>query len=228
MRKLILIPARAGSKGLPGKNVKELNGKPLISYSIEFALEIVDSNDVICISTNDKEILEIAKKYEISIPFIRPEFLSTDSASTYEVIIHALEFYGVDKFDQVLLLQPTSPFRRREDYLKMESLFKEDIDMVVTVKKSKENPYFNLFEENSEGILVKSKNSDFTRRQDCPSVYAINGSMYLLNVNSLLIKNIQEFSKILKVELPEELSVDIDTVYDWVLAEYIIHKNENH
>ena len=226
MRKLILIPARAGSKGLPGKNVKHLEGKPLISYSIEFAKEIASEKDVICISSNDMEVLEIARRYGIGLPFIRPDYLATDEAGSYEVIMHALEYYGTVNFDAVLLLQPTSPLRRISDYLKLESKFKTEIDMVVTVRKSKDNPYFNLFEEDDDGTLKKSKSSAFTRRQDCPAVYAINGSMYLMNIESLLKTNIQGFTKIDKIELPDEFSIDIDTMQDWIIAEYLMRKNE--
>ena len=227
MRKLILIPARAGSKGLPGKNVKHLNGKPLIGYSIEFAKEIAGERDVICISSNDGEALEIARGYGINVPFVRPEDLATDGAGSYEVIMHALEYFGKGNFDAVLLLQPTSPLRRISDYLKMEAQFKQELDMVVTVKRSKENPYFNLFEENTDGTLKRSKSSEFTRRQDCPAVYAMNGSMYLMNVQSLLKTNIQGFTKIDKIEMPDELSIDIDTIQDWIIAEYLMTKNEN-
>lgn len=227
MRKLILIPARAGSKGLPGKNVKHLEGKPLISYSIEFAKEIAGEKDVICISSNDMEVLEIARGYGIGLPFIRPDYLATDEAGSYEVIMHALEYFGIENFDAVLLLQPTSPLRRISDYLKLESKFKTEIDMVVTVKKSKENPYFNLFEEDADGTLKKCKSATFTRRQDCPTVYAINGSMYLMNVHSLLKTNIIGFTKIDKIEMPDELSIDIDTIQDWIIVEYLMKKNEN-
>jgi CMP-N,N'-diacetyllegionaminic acid synthase len=227
MRKLILIPARAGSVGLPGKNVKQLHGKPLIGYSIEFAQQVAGQRDVVCVSSNDNEALEIARGYGVDVPFIRPSHLAIDEIGTYEVIMHALEYFGPKNFDAVLLLQPTSPLRRISDYLKLEALFKQETDMIVTVTKSKENPYFNLFEENADGTLKKSKSSGFTRRQDCPVVYAMNGSMYLINVESLLKMNIQEFSNIHKIEVPEELSIDIDTMQDWIIAEYLMAKNEN-
>ena len=90
---LFLIPARAGSKGLPRKNIKNLLGKPLIGYTIEFALQNATKSDVICISTNDLDVVDVAKKYGIEVPFIRTEELSSDTASTFDVLIHALRFY---------------------------------------------------------------------------------------------------------------------------------------
>jgi N-acylneuraminate cytidylyltransferase len=119
---LFLIPARAGSKGLPQKNIKNLCGKPLISYSIEFALQNCNTNDIICISTNDLNVVDIAKKqYQIDVPFIRSEELSSDTASTFDVLIDALKYYEKHDcyFDKILLLQPTSPYRIQHDFEKI-------------------------------------------------------------------------------------------------------------
>jgi N-acylneuraminate cytidylyltransferase len=223
---LILIPARAGSKGLPGKNTKLLGGKPLITYTLEFAAQIKEPNDEICVSTNDDEVIRLAEAKGIKVPFKRPEELSTDAAGSYEVILHALNFYkekGME-FKQVLLLQPTSPFRIPSDYRSLTSIFKEGCDMAVTVKLSKDSPYFNLFEENSQGFMEKSKSGTFERRQDCPSVYVYNGSMYLINVSSLQKSNLHELKRIRKSMMPDERSIDIDSYADWALAEYFLNK----
>ncbi len=99
--------------------------------------------------------------------------------------------------------------------------------MVVSVKLAKENPYFTLFEENHEGFLNKSKVGNFERRQDCPEVYAFNGSMYLINIESIKKSRIAELKNIKKIIMPEERSVDIDTLADWTLAEFYLNKNEN-
>lgn len=226
MRILYLIVARAGSKGLPGKNTKMLGGKPLIQYSVEFAMNNIKEGDEICVSSNDQEILNIASDLGISIPFKRPEELSTDTSSSYDVILHAIKFYEDQNkhFDSVVLLQPTSPFRKSEDLQKMILSYKEDVEMVVTVKNSKENPYFTLFEENESGFLKKSKEGHFDRRQDCPKVFAFNGSIYLYRISSLKEKKVSEFTKIKKVVMPEERSIDIDTMADWILAEYYLDK----
>jgi N-acylneuraminate cytidylyltransferase len=226
MRTLYLIPARKGSKGLPGKNTKLLGNKPLIEYSIEFALNNLQFDDELCISTNDEAVLAIAKSKGISIPFIRPEELSNDNASSYDVIIHAINHYEkLNKtFDAVLLLQPTSPFRIQDDFTHLIKEYDDETDMVVSVKISKENPYFTLFEENSNGFLNKCKVGSFQRRQDCPNVYAFNGSMYLIKVSALKKKPINEFKKIKKIIMPEERSIDIDTMTDWILAEFYLNK----
>jgi CMP-N,N'-diacetyllegionaminic acid synthase len=226
MGTLYLITARGGSKGLPGKNTKILGGKPLIVYSIEFAMNNMKEGDEICISSNDQDVLDIALGLGINIPFKRPEELSTDTSSSYDVILHAIKFYEDQNkhFDSVVLLQPTSPFRKSEDLQKMILLYKEDVEMVVSVKKSKENPYFTLFEENKLGFLEKSKEGHFNRRQDCPEVFAFNGSIYLYRIKSLKEKKVNEFTKIKKVVMPEERSVDIDTMADWILAEYYLNK----
>ncbi len=224
MKILYIIPARAGSKGLPGKNVKMLGSKPLLMYSIEFALNNMKEGDELCISTNDQEVINIAENHGVKVDFRRPETLSSDSASTYDVIMHALDYYKINKncFDAVMLLQPTSPFRNQEDFNAMIHNYSDKIDMVVSVKEAKENPYFTLFEEGQNGYLNKSKTSNFLRRQDCPSVFAFNGSMYLINTESLKAMQINEFTKIKKVVMPEERSIDIDTIADWVLAEFYI------
>ena len=219
---LILIPARAGSKGLPGKNTKLLNGKPLISYSIEFAIDNASTNDEICVSSDDNEVLKITKEFGVLVPFVRPSELASDNATTYDVVMHALNHYKQigREFEAVLLLQPTSPFRLKEDFNALVATFAQGCDMAVTVKEVKENPYFTLFEDNNNGFLIKSKNGDFERRQDCPKVYAYNGSMYLMKATSLLAQKLNEFKRIKKVLMPESRSIDIDTMADWVAAEY--------
>lgn len=226
MKTLFVIPARKGSKGLPGKNTKILGDKPLISYSIDFALQNLKSGDELCISTDDPNVISIASKKGIEIPFLRPAYLANDKSSTYDVLIHAINFYkkrGIN-FDALLLLQPTSPFRSTIDLEKMYSIYSNKLDMVVSVKLSKENPYFNLFEENKMGYIVKSKKNNFDRRQDCPEVYAYNGSMYLINIKSLMNCKIQEFKKIKKILMPEKQSVDIDSMADWLIAEFYLNQ----
>ena len=226
MKILYLIPARAGSKGLPGKNTKILGGKPLIVHSIDFALKNIKKGDELCISTNDKEVLEIASDLGIYVPFQRPDDLASDFATSSDVIMHAINYYADnDKyFDSVLLLQPTSPYRNQDDFENMIESYDDEVDMVVSVKKAKENPYFTLFEENEFGFLYKSKKGNFQRRQECPDVFAFNGSMYLIRVTALNNNTLSEFKKIKKIIMPEERSIDIDTMADWILAEYYLNK----
>ena len=226
MKILYLIPARAGSKGLPGKNTKILGNKPLVNYTIDFALKNMKMGDELCISTNDNEVIQIASSLGIDLPFKRPEELASDTSSTYDVIMHAINHYEQKKmfFDLVLLLQPTSPFRTQEDFNNILNNYHEELEMIVSVKKSKENPYFNLFEENELEFLTKSKESNFERRQDCPEVFAFNGSMYLMKVSALKTCTINNFKKIKKMIMPDERSIDIDTFADWKLAEFYLGK----
>lgn len=227
MRILFIIPARGGSKGILKKNSKLLNGIPLIFYSIDLARKFADDKDI-CISTDDKEIIDLIKKERnIDVPFVRPDNLATDSAGTYEVLIHAINFYesqGIS-YDALVLLQPTSPLRTQANLSEAIELYKNNnVDMVVSVKESKANPYNNLFEENADGFLEKSKPGNFTRRQDCPSVYEFNGAIYIINIVSLKKKKISEFEKIKKYVMNAENSIDIDTPLDWKIVEFLIQE----
>lgn len=226
MSALIIIPARAGSKGLPGKNTKLLGDKPLISYTFDFAKKIKGSNDVICLSTNDDEVIKVAKAENIEVLFRRPEELASDTASSYDVIMHSLKYFSMLKreFKKVVLLQPTSPFRIIDDYRGVLGNFDNECDMAVTVKQSKENPYFTLFEEDDKGFLRKSKAGNFQRRQDCPLVYTLNGSIYLIRVSSLKKGDLGTFANVRKSLMPDDRSIDIDTYADWMLAEYFLDK----
>ncbi len=224
MRSLIIIPARAGSKRLPGKNTRMLGGKPLVAHTIEFALQIRGNNDVICVSSNDDDVIEIARKFNLDVPFKRPEELASDQASSHDVVMHALNYYESQNlfFDAILLLQPTSPFRVQSDFEGLMREFTDDCDMAVSVKSVKETPYINLFEQNKEGYLEKSKKGDFASAQQCPAVYAYNGSMYLIRTSSIKKSYLHDLRRIKKLVMPEERSVDIDTRLDWAIAEYIL------
>ncbi|SHG57777.1 N-acylneuraminate cytidylyltransferase [Chryseolinea serpens] len=222
---LVVIPARGGSKGILRKNVRLLGGKPLIHYSIEIAKALFPEEHI-CVSTDDAEIKEVSEKMGIKVPFIRPEELATDTASTQDVILHALDFYAnryLRQYKGVLLLQPTSPFRRVEQVQQAIDLFRSELDMVASVKRTKSNPYFNLFEMNrKDGLIYKSKTGNFTRRQDSPTIYELNGSIYVMNVSALRKGPIGQFERIAPYEMGEEYSVDLDEEKDWQWAEWIL------
>ncbi len=228
MNSIIIIPARRGSKGLPNKNITQLNGKPLVSYSIEYAQKIKKSNDIICVSSDDERVEEIVKEYPMAEFLTRPTRLARDNTSMESVLKHLIDQYEKENlfFDSIVLLQPTSPIRKINDFKLISKKFNNKVDMVVSVKKANENPYYSLFEENKDGYLVKSKPSKITRRQDAPNVYCLNGSFFMININSLKKKSISNFSKILKVEMPVERSVDIDTKNDLDYLNYLIDTNK--
>ena len=154
MKVLVIIPARGGSKGIPRKNIKLFNGKPLIYYTIDCARAVCPDEDI-CVSTDDSEIISVVEQYGLKVPFVRPAELATDTAGTYEVLLHALDFYEKQgkHYDVVMLLQNTSPFRTAEHVKDALKLFNSEVDMVVSVKESSANPYCNLFEEDSNGHL---------------------------------------------------------------------------
>lgn len=224
---LFIIPARGGSKGIPAKNIKLLGNKPLILYSIDFARQFADDENI-CVSTDSNTIIDVVTKHGLSVPFIRPDELATDTAGTQEVLLHAINYYKSKgrEFDKLVLLQPTSPFRQPEHFIAANELYNDTLDMVVTVSESKANPYYNLFEENIEGLLEKSKPGNFTRRQDCPVVYSYNGSIYIINVKSLLKDKLNKFQKVKKSIMQAEYSLDLDTELDWLMAEFLL-KNKS-
>ncbi|MEB2778415.1 acylneuraminate cytidylyltransferase family protein [Algoriphagus sp. D3-2-R+10] len=225
---LVVIPARGGSKGLPGKNIKVLGGKPLIQHTID-AAKAVFKEDEIIISTDSEEIRKTVIDYGLHVPFLRPSELATDKAGTYEVLLHAIEFMenkGIYN-DILVLLQPTSPFRKAEHIKEAFALYASDLDMVVSVKETKANPYYVLKEENEHGYLENSKSGNFITRQDCPPVWELNGAIYIINIKSLKKKTISNFIKVKKFVMNETSSHDIDTLLDWQIAELLYLKSQN-
>lgn len=227
MKILVIIPARGGSKGIPHKNIKPLAGKPLIHYTIDVARQIV-ANEDICVSTDDPEIIQCVEDYGLKVPFVRPSELATDTAGTYEVLLHALNYYEQQgkTYDVVILLQNTSPFRTPEQVKEALALYSSDLDMVVSVKECSANPYYCVFEENTEGYLNICKgNGNITRRQDAPKVYEYNGAIYVINPKSLKEMPLYKFTKRIKYVMDEKSSLDLDTMNDWHMAELLISKS---
>lgn len=230
MATLWLIPARGGSKGIPDKNLKPLCGESLVMRAVKQALQCAHANDTVFVSTDSEPIRKEAEKCGVEIPFLRPAELASDTASTYSVIIDSIhKFRNLGKeFEKVILLQPTSPFRSVQDIKGAEGLWREDIDMVVSVTLSKANPYYNLFETDSDGFLRICKgNGRYTRRQDAPKVWEYNGAVYVMSVYSLLNSSMSEFRKIIPYEMPAARSIDIDSPEDWEIAEILLSKRNN-
>jgi len=228
MKPLFIIPARGGSKGIPGKNIKPLNGKPLICYAIDTAREFVPDKDI-CVSTDDDRIISVVENYGLHVPFKRPDELATDGAGTYEVLLHAIDFYkrrGED-YDTIVLLQATSPFRRKEDVRQcLERYETGAYQMVVTVKEASCNPYYNCYEPDENGFLRHSKgDGTIVRRQDAPKAYEFNGAVYVMDIASLLRGSYAKFDKIGCCEMDSLRSLDLDSMLDWQMAELIIKEN---
>lgn len=221
MKSLYLIPARGGSKGIPHKNIKLLNGKPLIQYSIEIARQLADDNDI-CLSTDDEEIKAVAEKLGLNVPFLRPDYLASDTATTSDVIVHALKFYENlgRHYDTVVLLQPTSPLRTVQNVKDCLALYTSELDMVTTVKESSVSAV--LCKENADGFLEQVIGGSTVRRQDAEKWYEYNGAVYVINAEAVKEKGLGGFTKIKKCVMAEENSMDIDTMLDWKLVDSIL------
>ena len=223
MKYLAVITARGGSKGIPGKNTKPLNGKPLILYTVE-AARMVFQDQYIYVSTESQEIKNTVESSGLEVPFLRPTELATDTSSSEDVLKHALK-EAVKKgllFDAVVLLQPTSPFRNEEHIQSAIIEFEKDPEsLLLSVTEARENPYYTLMEEDKDGFLQKSKQSNFTRRQDCPSVWNINGAIYIFPKNEFMKGGFDTLSK-RKFVMNALASIDIDSSSDWTIAESLL------
>ena len=226
-RILFIVTARGGSKGIHKKNIKKLSGKPLLHYSLEFSRLFVDDKDI-CLTTDCLEIIDCAKEINYVAPFLRPSELATDNIGSFDVLKHAINYYDAKGvfYDIVVLLQPTSPFREKRHLEESLNYFSPDLDMVVSVSESGSNPYFNIYEEDEKGNLKLSKGGmGILRRQDAPPVYEFNGSIYIINANSIRFNNsFKDFKFIKKYLMPRIYSVDIDNLLDWEWAEFLIEK----
>lgn len=221
---LCVIPARGGSKGLIRKNVKKLLGKPLIVYTVEQAKRS-KYIDRIIVSTEDKAIARISRKYGAEVPFLRPSRLASDSASTINVLLHAMEWMEKVEgyqFDILVLLHATAPLRSAQDIDNcIKFLFKKNASNIFSVTEAHRNPYFNMVElKKSKVALVKKSN--FVSRQEAPKVFDMNSSIYvwwkdvLKKEESVFLKRSAIYS------MPKERSIDIDDGTDFKLAELLM------
>tara|TARA_B100000029_G_scaffold501470_2_gene574944 strand:+ start:159 stop:845 length:687 start_codon:yes stop_codon:yes gene_type:complete len=228
MKILCVIPARGGSKGIEKKNIRKINNKPLIAYTIESTLSSKLFDDVI-VSTDDKEIAEISESYGAKVPFIRPSELAQDDATSDQAILHAvLEMQKLGfEYDVVVLRDCTVPFIDINDMKNMLDLFrKSDCNAVFGAIRAHPNPYFGMMECGGDGFLIPSKTleKETTRRQDAPIVYDVDGIFILDNKNFLKTKKI--FSgKILPYEISKEHGHMIDFEFDFRVAELLLKNN---
>lgn len=215
---LFVIPARGGSKRLPKKNIKLLAGKPLICYSLDVARQLTDDNNI-CISTDNDEIMDVVSKYGYKIPFKRPDELASDTATTNDVLIHAINYYKQlgKNYKLLVLLQVTSPIRRKEDIINALSLIDDTCDMVVSVRRS--HAASVMCHENEKGFLIPTLKKNYCRCQDFKEeYYEYNGSIYAMKIEALLSKGMSAFNR-KKYVMPELYSTDIDTEEDFIEAE---------
>ena len=225
-RVLALITARGGSKGLPGKNVRPLLGRPLIAWSITAAIEC-RSVDRVIVSTDDEVIAKAARDGGAEVPFLRPSELAQDGSSHISVVEHALDWLRERESlvpDYLLLLQPTCPLRTSEDIEAAVALaLEKKARAVVSVCEPRHHP-FALKRLTPEGTLADFMPSGlaYARRQDFPAVWAVNGAIYLTQPAVLRNERTFEPADTIPYLMPQERSIDIDTLWDFQLAEMIL------
>jgi CMP-N-acetylneuraminic acid synthetase len=225
MRILALIPARGGSKRLPGKNIRVLGNKPLIVWSIDEAKDIPDICDIL-VSTDDAAIASVCTDAGALVPWLRPADLATDTASSVDVVLHALDWYETQKgtVDGIVLLQPTSPFRTKESVLRGIELYIENgRKPVLGVSPTHAHPMWTLKMDGEYVVPFFKEHGLGTRSQDLPTAYVVNGSFYLISPDDLRANRsfIGVKTTPLLIESPKE-ALDIDTEWDWTFAEAFI------
>ncbi len=228
-----LIPARGGSKGVPKKNLRELNGIPLVAHAIQAAhtSKLIDRTIV---SSDDPEIIKVSTEYGAEAPFIRPSKLAEDDSPEWLTWRHALEFWETYEpncyIKALACVSPTSPMRSPYDIdICIQTLLETDADIVITVTPSSRNPYFNMIEISKEGYakLVNTTNNVIHRRQEAPQVFDITTVAYAIRPDFVKLANSMFDGKIRTVEIPANRSLDIDTELDMKFAEFLMTNDTN-
>lgn len=230
MKILGVIPARGGSKGVVGKNIKPLSGKPLIAYSIEAATSSLLSK--VIVSTDDEKIMQVAHQFGAATPFVRPSNLASDTAKSIDVAKHALqqmELLDDTEYDAIMLLQPTTPFRNTSDINEAIKILSNtpDADSVISVVDVlAHHPARMKFLE--DGILIDPpfcEAYENQNRQELEPMYIRNGAIYLTKRNTLL-NNSYKGKKCMALIMPQERSVNIDTIDDFEFAEWTFNRGK--
>jgi CMP-N,N'-diacetyllegionaminic acid synthase len=227
LRILALITARGGSKRVPGKNIRPLGGKPLIVWSIDVAKEIPDVCDIL-VSTDVPEIAEVARRAGALAPWLRPAELSTDAASSVDASLHALDWYETTygAVDGLMLLQPTSPFRRRDTVLRGIELFRStQRRSVLGLSPAHSHPMWCVQVNGLSMRPFLDKGAVNLRSQDLPEAYVPTGVFYLISPTELRQQRsfCNSSTVPLIIDAPSE-GIDIDTEWDWEMAEAVMSK----
>jgi N-acylneuraminate cytidylyltransferase len=219
-----LIPARGGSKGLPRKNIIPLLGKPLIAWTIEEAKKS-KYIDRLILSSEDDEIIRIAKEYGCEVPFKRPVELAQDNTPGIEPVLDAIK--KLPNYDYVILLQPTSPLRTVEDIDGcVEKCIYNKVNACVSVTEPDKSPYWMYsLDDKDKMVPLLDTEEEFTYRQEIPKAYVLNGAIYVAKANYLLKKKSFVSEDTIAFIMPPERSIDIDSEVDFKLAEILIKNN---
>ncbi|WP_416141359.1 cytidylyltransferase domain-containing protein [Lysinibacillus capsici] len=222
---LVVVPARGGSKGVPRKNIRLLAGKPLIEWTFQAAVKS-KYIDRIVLSSEDDEIIEVAKSVGYDVPFKRPHELALDDTHGIEPILHAIK--ECEGFDYVMMLQPTSPLRTVEDIDKfIEQFFEKKAKSSVSVCEPSKSPYW-MYEVEENGGL-KPLLPEFAlvpRRQALPTVYSLNGALYMAEVSWLQQTRNFMSEETISYIMPQERSYDIDTMLDFCICEFLLNRKD--
>ena len=226
-RYVALICARSGSKSLPGKNIKPLNGVPLIGWSIKVAKQVERISRVI-VSTDSEEIAKIALEYGAEVPFMRPNELAQDDSPEWLVWKHALDYLKNqnNEIDGLVVVPTTAPLRSKEDINNCINEFeKGNVDVVITVSNAHRSPYFNMVKTNHNGFssLVISSKEKITRRQEVPEVFDMTTVAYVAKPGFVLQNHGIFDGRVRCVHIPPERSLDIDTPLDFKIAECLVN-----
>ena len=228
-KRIATICARGGSKGLPGKNVRTLTGKPLIAHAIEQAKE-TGLFDVVAVSSDSDAILEEAANWSPDLIVKRPEEMATDTASKLPPIAHSVVTAETEykiTFDTVVDLDVTSPLRSVEDVAGAVHLMEErGVSNVLTGSLARKNPFFNLIELTPEGYVTLSKPTEprIERRQDCPPCFDMNAAVYVWQRFAIIERPHIFFDDTLLYEMPVERSFDIDSETDFEFVAFLMEK----
>ena len=230
MKILGLIPARGGSKGIPGKNIKPLHGKPLLQYIFEAAKASRLLSRVI-LSSDDPQIIKVAEELGLEIPFSRPEKFSRDDTPSLEVVKHALEFFAANNelFDAVCLLQATTPFRRQGLLDEaIEKFVSGKFDSLLSVREVpvEYNPHWIFEERGNQLKIATGEEKIISRRQDLPKAYHRDGAIYLTKTEVILGQNSLYGSKIGFIDTTGDPYVNIDNPQDWKEAERLVESGK--
>jgi len=225
------IFARGGSKGLPGKNIRPLDGKPLIAWSIEHAFAVQKIERII-VSTDSEEIAEIARQYGAEVPFIRPSELAQDSSPEWLAWRHALNYLveAGGSLPKIMVSIPTTaPLRLPLDIDNcLIEYEKGNADVVITITDAHRSPYFNMVRTDQSGnvTLVNPPIENIARRQDAPTVYDMATVCYVVNPTFIMKHNSIFEGRVRSVYVPKERAIDIDTLTDFRIAEALLNTME--
>lgn len=226
MQIVAIIPARGGSKGVPGKNIAIVGGKPLIAWTITAAIK-ANIFDRVIVSTDDATIAFVATQFGAEVPFLRPPHLAQDDTPTIDVLIHLLDWLAQNadyRPDLVMLLQPTSPLRMAEDVREARLLLDaKQADSVVSVCLSEQHPYWMKQVDDDQRLRpFLNPTETHTRRQNLPPTYALNGAIYLAKRELILTQRSFYTDNSYAYIMPPERSLDIDTPWDLHLVDLIL------